>query len=113
MLKSKNKKVFSLIILASFFLFFTVSKIGSVSDNTGTILLAGDNNISFNVTSPFYAGDLVKLNPSIEVVSYNNGSRDIGYVNAFGGIGNNFEIGNGINYEIFVSENTTLIIPGQ
>jgi hypothetical protein len=113
MLKQRNKKILPLIFLASLFLFIAISKIVSVSDNTGTALIAGDNNVSFNVTSSFYAGDLIKLNPSIEAVSYRESNRTIGYVNAFGGIGSNFEIENGINYEIFVSENTTLVIPGS
>jgi len=107
----KNKKI-GLFILSTFILaLICLLGVSSVSDDTGVTLTQGNNNVSFNLTSSLHAADLVKLNPSIEVVSYDKNGKTFGYVNAFGGIGNNFEIENGIEYNVFVSENTTLITP--
>ncbi len=106
----KSKKI----LLFSFaFLFFLVSIFltSSTSNNNGIQLVGGRNVVSLNVSSPFSVEALVKLNPKIEVVSYQNDSETVGYANVFGGIGKNFDIQEGINYEVYSSGNTTLILP--
>ncbi len=85
--------------------------VNPASGSSGINILQGNNNLTFNTTVPFNVSSLVKLNPQIEVVSYYNGTNTLGYVNAFGGIGVNFQIENGTIYEVFSSENTTLILP--
>ena len=85
--------------------------VNSASGISGINISHGNNNLTFNTTMPFNVSSLVKLNPQIEVVSYYNGTNTLGYVNAFGGIGANFQIENGTMYEVFSSENTTLILP--
>ena len=85
--------------------------VNPASGSSGINISQGNNNLTFNTTMPFNVSSLVKLNPQIEVVSYYNGTKTLGYVNAFGGIGVNFQIENGTVYEIFSSGNTTLILP--
>ena len=74
-------------------------------------LTKGKNVLILNVSSPFYVKTLVKLNPKIDVISYKEGNKTIGYVNVFGGIGENFIIQKNREYEIIVKENTTLVLP--
>lgn len=97
---------FALIVLAS--MLFA----GSVSDSGIVKLVQGNNVVSFNVSNPFSVQTFVELNPDIQTVSYRDGNETIGYVNALGGVGKNFTIESGREYEIFSSSNITLNIPG-
>lgn len=96
---------FALLFAFSFFLVSSLPNAGSIK------VIAGNNNLSFNSTNQFNVSMLIKLNPEIEVVSYNTSNGTIGYVNFAGGLGQDFEIGNGISYEIYSSKNSTLILP--
>ena len=74
-------------------------------------LTQGENfvNMSFEF-SPFYVKDLVKNNPEILVVTINESGSIWGYVNEFGGIGNNFIIYPDKTYEIICKEDLTIIL---
>jgi hypothetical protein len=106
-------KISKIIIYASISLIFIIiSFILVVSENVSSIKLTnGKNNIIFNSSNSFYAKDLVKYNPKIEVISYIEENTTIGYVNVFSGIGENFIIYPGKEYEIIVKEDINLIIP--
>lgn len=56
-------------------------------------------NFSFDF-SPIYVEDLIRMYPEITSITYNNGTQEIGYVNVFGGIGENFVITSNKIYEI-------------
>jgi hypothetical protein len=99
--------LFLLIICIILINFFSVSS----EDNNNLFLESGKNFVRFDNLPSFYVKDLIKINPSIEVVSYMKDNESIGYVNVFGGIGENFVITNTIDYEIIVTKETTLIIP--
>lgn len=111
-MKMKTKKFKRIFIIAFIvFLFLILSFIIISSQNIFSAdLVKGKNYIQLNVTEPFYVETLVKLNPTIEVISYKEGNETIGYVNVFNGVGKNFIIENR-EYEIVVKENTNLIIP--
>jgi len=74
-------------------------------------LFDGKNFIELNFTEPFYAESFVKLNPSIEVISYTENNETIGYINIFGGIGDNFIIQKNKKYEVIVKGNSNLVLP--
>jgi hypothetical protein len=75
----------------------------------GIKLAEGKNviNISFEF-NPFYVEDLIKIYPEIATVTYNDSKQEFGYVNAFGGIGNNFVIYPNRTYEIITKQEITL-----
>ncbi len=58
--------------------------------------------------SPIYVKDLILLNPNITTVTYNNGTHDLGYVDVFGGIGENFVVSPNKIYEITSKGEVTL-----
>ena len=67
----------------------------------GTKLSEGKNVVNFGTNfEPFYVKDLINAYPQIETVTYNSTDREIGYVNAFGGIGENFIIYPNKTYEL-------------
>jgi hypothetical protein len=105
-----GKLLFILILILGLVFSFAGVYSADLTDNS-TNLLIGKNHIKFNLAEPFYARDLVKLNPSIAVVSYTEDNGTIGYVNLFGGIGENFIIENELDYEIILKKNTELVLP--
>jgi len=94
------------------FLFLVVMVVSSIGISS-IDLAKGKNIIKLNVTEPFYVETLVKLNPNIEVVSYKDNNKSLGYVNVYGGIGKNFIMREGIEYEIIVSDDTNLVLPNK
>ncbi len=98
------------ILILIFVLILFISIISSYG-SSGIFLGEGKNKISFNLTEPFYVNTFVKLNPDIEAVSFFEGNKTIGYINFAGGIGENFVIKQGVNYEIFMREDATIIFP--
>jgi hypothetical protein len=107
----KTRKYFLIVIIILTLLFligvYSASLIGTSPAN----LDSGKNVVRFEVTEPFYVMDLIKLNPTISVVSYTQENRTIGYVNLFNGIGENFKIENNLDYEVILSKNISLILP--
>ncbi|MGD9276123.1 MAG: hypothetical protein PVJ67_03035 [Candidatus Pacearchaeota archaeon] len=79
--------------------------------SSGIFLEKGKNIFLLNSSQNFYVADLVKLNPEIEAVSFYENNESKGYVNFLGGVGENFAIKDGVNYEIFMRENATIILP--
>jgi hypothetical protein len=89
-------------LLIFIFAIFCLSGIIIAEDfREGINLTEGKNiiNISFDF-NPLYVKDLVKIYPDINAVSYNNSKEKFGYVNVFGGIGDNFVIYPNQIYEI-------------
>lgn len=70
-------------------------------------LIRGKNNLSVNWSGPMVE-ELVEEYPQIEAISSREENK--GYVNVFGGIGENFRIEENKKYEVAVSENITIII---
>ncbi len=67
----------------------------------GIVISEGKNIINTSLEfSPIYVEDLIKLFPDITTVSYTEKEREVGYVNVFGGIGENFIILPNKTYEI-------------
>ncbi len=59
--------------------------------------------------SPLYVEDLVKMYPEITAVTYIDQTEEtFGYVNVFGGIGENFVIYPNLVYEIITKQKITL-----
>jgi hypothetical protein len=105
-------KIKILIGVAVVLLIFSYIAISSITD-TSIKLEKGKNNFTFNITEPFYAETLVKLNPEIEVISHKEGDKTIGYVNVYEGIGRNFIIKQGEAYEIIVEKDINLVLPSN
>lgn len=77
--------------------------------NEGVKLEEGKNLISLNFDfNPLYVEDLVKIYPEINTVTYNDGLQEFGFVNAFGGIGDNFIVYSNKTYEITTKKEVTL-----
>ncbi|MBR9704692.1 hypothetical protein GOV12_04720 [Candidatus Pacearchaeota archaeon] len=104
-------KYFLLIFVVSlFFIFIIITTINS-SDIYSIKLEKGKNKVIFNLTNGIYVKTLFELNPNIEVVSYVENNKSVGYVKAFTYIGENFYIVGAKEYEIIVKDNTNLILP--
>jgi hypothetical protein len=104
------RRYFIILILVFIISLFGISEILIAEELEGGIKLSeGKNviNLSFEF-SPIYASDLIKLNPEIETVTYNDSIEEIGYVNIFGGIGENFVIKTNTLYEITTKQEITL-----
>lgn len=71
-------------------------------------LVEGKNIVNATEFEPLYIKTLVKMYPEIESASYDVGGVSYGYVNVFGGIGTDFVVMPGIDYEIVVSNNITI-----
>jgi len=100
------KKYFFILILAIF-------AIGGIiiADNFGggIRLEEGKNIINVGIESnPIYVTDLIKLYPEINTITYNESGEEKGYVNAFGGIGENFIIYPNQTYEIIAKKEVIL-----
>lgn len=106
-LKKKNILFLGIFLILSISIVF----VSSLSNSNRISLKEGKNIVIFNATNSFNVSILVKLNPQIEVVSYKEENVSFGYVNFLGGLGDNFEIMNGMSYEIYSSKNSTLILP--
>jgi hypothetical protein len=78
--------------------------------NSSEILSKGRNFVVFE--DYIYVSKLIYMNDLIEAVSYYDSysQESVGYVNIFGGIGNDFLIIPGREYEIFVKEETKLVL---
>ena len=75
----------------------------------GIKLEKGKNTINFGFEfSPFYVGDLIKAYPEISTITYNESEQEVGYVNVFGGIGENFVIYPNKTYEVTTSKEVVL-----
>jgi hypothetical protein len=107
--KSKKSIVFSLGFVL--FLGLSIFVVSSMSNTSNINLVSGRNIFSFNVSNQFNVSILTQLNPEIQVVSYQKGNETVGYVNFFNGLGKDFEIENGVDYEIYSSKNATLVLP--
>lgn len=101
-----RKFILFLVLFASVPFLYSVS----VGDYDSTTLLEGKNEVFLNLSSPHYVSTLVKLNPSLEAVSYREGNTTLGYINVFGGIGEDFVL-YPRTYELISSSNTTLLLP--
>lgn len=102
------KTKFILLALVTFVLVFVFVNSQQVSQLE---LEKGKNTVVFNNTEKFYVKTLFDSNENIEVVSYNFENKSIGYIRAFGGIGKNFIVESNKEYEVIVSENTTITLP--
>jgi hypothetical protein len=71
----------------------------------------GKNYLVFNFTifRFIYASEIVS-NPEIQAISYKENNKTIGYLNAFGGIGKNFQINSDTVYEIITKKEVNLTI---
>lgn len=104
-----KKLIFSAIFIIIFISFIEVYSY----EDSSMILKKGKNNVIFNLTNPIQVKSLVELNPKIEVISFKENNRTIGYVNIFNGIGENFEIKGGMEYEIITKDDSHLIVPSD
>lgn len=102
-----------MLFLVLILFFFILSPANGLNGNPVANLTYGKNNINLTNQQSFYANQLILLNPDIEVISYYDPytNRDVYYVNAFGGVGRNFLINSGVNYEVYVKKNLTLEVP--
>lgn len=101
---------YALLVFGIFFVI--ISFIIVSSENSASIHLnSGKNIITFNNNQPFHVKAFIKLNPDIEVISFNEENQTIGYINIYGGIGEDFLIDKNKTYEIIVGEEIDLIIP--
>ena len=78
-----------------------------ISDNSDSKiqLLEGENQVLIpEDVSPFYVKDLTMAYPEILTVTYFQFEEEKGYVNIFGGIGDNFIIYANTTYNITVSK---------
>ena len=98
------------LLLVFIIVLFVFGILTGLNEESLISLKKGKNVVELNVTDFFYVKTLIKLNPDIEVVSYVEDGKSIGYVNLFSGIGDNFIVYEG-EYEIIVSEDTGLILP--
>jgi hypothetical protein len=75
----------------------------------GIKLSEGGNTINFSSDfTPIYVEDLIKFYPEITAVTYNGSQGEIGYVNVFGGVGENFIIAPNKFYEIITKQEVIL-----
>lgn len=104
------KKLF---VLVFFVLFVLLGAFVLVSLEDDSLKLEeGKNKIRLNFSDAFYVDSLIKLNPDIEVVSYiDEYNQSTGYVNIFGGIGENFVIYPNAEYEIITRKDFNLVLP--
>lgn len=104
------RRYFQIFVLICIILLLEISGILLAEEFEEDIkLYEGKNIVNFSFEfNPMYASDLIKLNPEIETITKNNTIDGSGYVNVFGGIGENFIISpNGI-YEITTKQDSIL-----
>ena len=107
-----------LLLIAIIFMIFSVMLASSELKNELTDfytipLQKGQNSllINFSLERFVYAADIIYFNPDVEVISFQESNKTIGYVNVFGGIGKNFMIEQNKTYEVISSRKINLIIP--
>jgi hypothetical protein len=103
-----NKKIF--LIFGILILIFSLTAIFS-EDGDSINLVEGKNILKLDSAKPFYAKTLFLLNPGLDAISYTKDNETIGYVNVFGGVGENFIIFENQEYEVIARENLSLILP--
>ena len=99
-----------LILILILLVLFGISGIIIAENFKESIKINGEKtliNLSFEF-SPIYVSDLTKLYPDITTVTHNNGTHEIGYVNVFGGIGENFVVSQNKLYEITSKQEVNL-----
>lgn len=110
----KKGIVFAAVLVIALFsvsFFGSVFAVEDVGEPDSSGLVIGKNFIE--VDQPVAASDLVFLNPGIRSVSYYDdvNERTVGYVNVFGGIGEEFILFPGTSYEVAISEEIELVVP--
>jgi hypothetical protein len=90
-------------LLASAVSSFTIVQLTLTNgDAEGMLELnSGRNYITINSSEFVSAKDFLLKNTNIEMISYTEGNKTIGYVNVLGGIGKNFMLEDGKIYEIY------------
>ncbi|MBR9705755.1 hypothetical protein GOV14_01850 [Candidatus Pacearchaeota archaeon] len=106
-----SKKLF-LLFCSALICIVIIAGITSVVEDDSYKMIRGKNVVSLNLTNPLYVETLVKLNPEIEVVSFFQENQNLGYINLFEGIGDNFVIQEGV-YEIIAKQDFKLLLPEQ
>lgn len=93
-----------------FLLMIVISLTTTLAENPLNIKInEGRNNFTIEeYFPPVYASQLIADYPGIQSVSVKEYGQSLGYINLFGGIGTNFLIESGKNYEIYTSKNITL-----
>lgn len=109
-MRFNSKIIFSLFLFA-ILLFFAYKTTGT-NGNSFANMTEGKNTLNFSYGG-FSASQLILINPEIEVIFYYDSieQRNISYVNAFGGVGRNFQIFPGTIYEIYSKEDSSLEVP--
>ncbi len=89
------------------------SDINDVNEFYSLEIDEGVNNLTINYSLQriIHVSEIIYYNPEIEVISYQENDKTIGYVNIYGGIGKNFIIEQNKTYEIISSMQTNLVIP--
>lgn len=108
----KRSIFFSLIIGFLILLSTTITLADILPEKQETMLTKGENEISMPIDfSPLYASDLVNAYPEIIMITYmnepaikENVREEIGYVNIFGGVGEDFIIYGNVTYFITVEK---------
>ncbi len=100
----------SRIILLIVLIIFAISGIIFAEEfKVGTKLFEGKNVILFESDlSPIYVSELIKRYPEIATVTSNESEIEKGYVNVFGGVGEDFIIYPNKTYEITVQKEVVL-----
>lgn len=103
-----NRNIF---IILSIVLIFSAGIIAQKSP-TEINIYEGKNNIVMNQSmGDVFVSDLVKAYPEIETITWidkENSSNSKGYVNIFGGVGEDFVLTPNENYEIISKQNITV-----
>jgi hypothetical protein len=74
-------------------------------------LETGKNYLVINTSETLFARDFVSENPEVQSISYKENNKTIGFVNTLGGIGKNFILQQGVIYEVYLKNNSKVIIP--
>jgi len=99
-----------LLILTLTILLFGISGVIIAEEFKDSIkIYQGENtiNLSFDF-NPLYVKDLMIIYPEIATVTYNESNQEWGYVNVFGGIGENFIISPNKIYTITTNQEVNL-----
>ncbi len=108
----KNNLLILIVILA--FLFTTAIAIAEFipEENVSEIQLSEGENLVLipEEVSPFYVKDLVKSYPDLLTITYFEYKQEKGYANIFGGVGENFIIYPGKEYNFTCSKKMEVIL---
>lgn len=98
------------IILLAILLIVT-SSIYAVTQTSEVQLIQGKNNVTTSQNfRPTYVSDFVRVYSFIDVISYKEENETVGFVNTFGGIGENFIMYPNQTYEIITKQNATMVL---